>query len=305
MPIENDFLVFAGQSGANVVPQTSYAGQTWQQTGFVAGIAPSAQLNKPWRQSTIMAAVLAQFIVNNSGQPAIDDGTTATLLANFQAALLAAVPHGSVTFTANGNWTCPAGVTTAYFSGVGGGGGAGSGGSASGSGIGGGGGGGGAGTPLIHSAFTVVPGTVYAVVIGTAGVGGAAVASGSGNNGTAGGATTVAALSISLAGGGAGLGGTNSVGTAAGGVGGAGSPGGSYGSDAVASAGGGNGGPGASSSFGGGGGAGRGGVSGGLAGSNGGGYGSGGGGGGGSYTAGAGTGAAGGNGMPGYLKIEW
>lgn len=87
MPLENDFLVFAGQSGANVVPQASYAGQTWQQAGFSSGIAQSAQLNKPWRQSSIMAAVLAQFIVNNSGQPAIDDGTTATLLANLQTAV--------------------------------------------------------------------------------------------------------------------------------------------------------------------------------------------------------------------------
>lgn len=101
MAVQNDFLVFAGQSGANVVPQSSYAGQTWQQTGFIAGIAPSAQLNKPWRQSSIMAAVMAQFIVQNTGQPAVDDGTTSTLLGNLTAAT-AGRYLGTQTFLASG-----------------------------------------------------------------------------------------------------------------------------------------------------------------------------------------------------------
>jgi hypothetical protein len=301
MPIENDFLVFAGQSGANVVPQVSYAGQTWQQTGFSSGIAQSAQLNKPWRQSSIMAAVLAQFIVNNSGNPAIDDGTTATLLANLQIAISAAAAHGTAALTASGNWTCPLGVTTAFASACAAGGGGGSGGSGS-AGFGGGGGGGGAGQNIIRQAVTVVPGTVYPIVIGAAGTGGAAVSTGGGLNGTAGGITT--GLGLSLSGGGGGAGGAALALNAAGGGGGSGFPSGSFGTDSNSGSGAG-GGMGASSPFGGGGGSGRGAAGGAVPGALAGGYGTGGGGGGGTYTSGTGTGGSGGNGAPGFFSIEW
>lgn len=84
MTIQNDFLTFAGGTGANVITQAVYAALAAQQTGFQAGVAPSAQLNKVWRQSSIAAAVLAQFICDRSGQAAVDDGTTATLLANLK-----------------------------------------------------------------------------------------------------------------------------------------------------------------------------------------------------------------------------
>lgn len=91
MPIENDFLPFAVGAGANVEPQASYAAMTsLLKNGFQSGIANSQQLNKVWRQSSIMAAVIASFIVAETGQAAIDDGTTATLLANFTAAVNAA-----------------------------------------------------------------------------------------------------------------------------------------------------------------------------------------------------------------------
>ncbi|WP_232346403.1 hypothetical protein [Cupriavidus sp. USMAA2-4] len=88
MPIQNDFLPFAAGAGANVLTQAQYAALTSLiANGFSAGVAPSAQLNKVWRQSSIMTAVLAQFIVANTGQTAIDDGTTATLLANLATAI--------------------------------------------------------------------------------------------------------------------------------------------------------------------------------------------------------------------------
>lgn len=89
MTIENDFLPFATANGANVLTQAQYAALAALATGYQSGVANSAQLNKTWRQSSIMAAVLAQFIVNSTGQPAIDDGTTATLLANLAAAVSA------------------------------------------------------------------------------------------------------------------------------------------------------------------------------------------------------------------------
>ncbi|VVE79428.1 autotransporter outer membrane beta-barrel domain-containing protein [Pandoraea sputorum] len=86
----NDFLTFAGGSGANVLSQSDYAALAALATGFSAGVAQSAQVNKVLRQSSIMSAVVAQFIVANSGASAVDDGTTADLLRNFQTAVSAA-----------------------------------------------------------------------------------------------------------------------------------------------------------------------------------------------------------------------
>ncbi|MCA8177437.1 hypothetical protein LGM48_24260 [Burkholderia multivorans] len=90
MATQNDFLPFATGPGANVVDQATYAALGALTTGFLSGTAQSGQLNKVWRQSSIMAAVIAQFIVAQTGQAAVDDGTTATLLANFTKAVNAA-----------------------------------------------------------------------------------------------------------------------------------------------------------------------------------------------------------------------
>ena len=95
MTIENDFLPFAAGLGANVLTQAQYAAlPSLIANGFTAGVTPSIQVNKVWRQSSIMAAVLAQLIVAETGQPAIDDGTTATLLTNLQAAIAAISQQG-------------------------------------------------------------------------------------------------------------------------------------------------------------------------------------------------------------------
>ncbi|KUY54301.1 hypothetical protein [Burkholderia sp. RF2-non_BP3] len=85
----NNFKPFAAAGGANVMAQADYEALAALLTGFQSGTAQSQQLNKVWRQSSIMAAVLAQFIVDLTGQDAIDDGTTATLLANLKMAVQA------------------------------------------------------------------------------------------------------------------------------------------------------------------------------------------------------------------------
>jgi microcystin-dependent protein len=94
----NNFKAFAGGVSANVITQAAYEALALViANGFSAGTASSNQLNKVWRQSSIMAAVLAQFIVDETGLDAIDDGTTATLLANFKTAVSqAGVPAGTV-----------------------------------------------------------------------------------------------------------------------------------------------------------------------------------------------------------------
>ncbi|RQZ27474.1 hypothetical protein DIE16_31370 [Burkholderia sp. Bp9090] len=52
-----------------------------------------------WRQSSIMSAVLAQFISDRTGQNAVDDGTTATLLANLKLAAAALNGDAAQTFS--------------------------------------------------------------------------------------------------------------------------------------------------------------------------------------------------------------
>ena len=252
-------------------------------------------VNVPYGATTITSAMISQY----TGAPFL----SAALLAQIQAIPL----HGITQFTSSGNWTCPAGVTTAFFSGCAAGSGGGGGGGGVSSGFGSGGGGGGAGQPLVRTPYTVVPGTVYAVAIGAGGAGGiAAGGGGAGGSGGAGGNTTVSVLGITLAGAAGGGGGSNGTSNVAGGAPGAtGFPRGGYGCDSNSGSPA-MGGTGASGPFGGGGGAGRGGQGGGIAAVAAYGYGAGGGGGGGVYTnTSGGVGGNGTAGMPGFIVIEW
>jgi hypothetical protein len=92
----NDFLPFGTGGGANVIDQATYAALSARVAGFVAGVAVSAQLNKAWRQSSSMAAMIGQFIVDKAAVSATDDGDIATLETNFIAALRASVFQTSV-----------------------------------------------------------------------------------------------------------------------------------------------------------------------------------------------------------------
>jgi len=100
MSAENDFFPFAVGESANVLTQAEYAAETGLlQNGFSAGIAPSVQLNKVWRQSSIMAAVIAQFIAERTGENVIDDGTTTTILENLLASAAALNGDSTQTFS--------------------------------------------------------------------------------------------------------------------------------------------------------------------------------------------------------------
>ncbi|WP_116893732.1 phage tail protein [Pseudomonas syringae] len=210
-----------------------------------------------------------------------------------------------VRFTANGNWSCPDGVTTIWVSGSAGGGGGGSGGGLSQQGAGGG-GGGNAGQFVLAEAITVVPGTVYAITIGAGGAAGATAASGAaGKNGGAGGVTRFGTL-LGLAAGGGGAGGDITTG-AGGSAASLGAGGGSDGTDARGQYLGGDGGAGGPGPFGTAGGRGRAGAGGGGVGRTGSGFGGGGGGGGAGYGTAGGTanGGAGSPGLPGILILEY
>lgn len=90
----NNFKVFAGAVGADVISQSAYEALAALTNGFTTGTAISGQLNKVWRQSSIMSAVLAQFVADNSGHDVIDDGTTATILDDLELAIAAVASAG-------------------------------------------------------------------------------------------------------------------------------------------------------------------------------------------------------------------
>lgn len=81
----NDFKEFATGVGANVIDQATYDAAPWVETGFQAGLAQSAQLNKVWRQSAFVVSVLAQLIMIETDQDVLDDGDEATFMAQLEA----------------------------------------------------------------------------------------------------------------------------------------------------------------------------------------------------------------------------
>lgn len=90
----NDFLPFGSAVGANVSTQAEYAALAARANGFTAGTAVSKQLNKAWRQSSVMSATLAQFIADQSGNDVLDDGNLATIQTNLGLAIKAAIASG-------------------------------------------------------------------------------------------------------------------------------------------------------------------------------------------------------------------
>ena len=86
----NEFLTFGADPAANAMAQVDYAGSSFLPTrllGFQTGVAPSIQLNKVWRQASLMSSMLGAFI-DQAGMNALDDGNgIATLLPNFTTAI--------------------------------------------------------------------------------------------------------------------------------------------------------------------------------------------------------------------------
>lgn len=92
-----DFLPFANSDTSNVIDQAQYVNLQARGTGFIAGVAQSAQLNKVWRQSSLMSAALAQFISVMTQSDVIDDGNVAGLADKLSFAIGGAgVPKGGI-----------------------------------------------------------------------------------------------------------------------------------------------------------------------------------------------------------------
>lgn len=98
MVATTDFLPVATAGGANVDTQGNFAGSGYQTQGFAAGLAQSKQMNKVFRQSSMMAAAWAQFCVGQ-GISVPDDGNLPNLQTNIQSALLAFIAANGIGFT--------------------------------------------------------------------------------------------------------------------------------------------------------------------------------------------------------------
>ncbi|HCI4894220.1 TPA: phage tail protein [Escherichia coli] len=71
---KNDFKPFATAANANVTAQADWESLPALLSGFTAGKASSAQVNKAIRQASFIAAALAQYTANKSRLDVLDDG---------------------------------------------------------------------------------------------------------------------------------------------------------------------------------------------------------------------------------------
>lgn len=83
---KNDFKPFATGAGANVMSQADWEALPALLSGFTAGKASSAQVNKAIRQAAFIAAALAQYTANKSGLDVLDDGDVAGFIAKMSSA---------------------------------------------------------------------------------------------------------------------------------------------------------------------------------------------------------------------------
>lgn len=125
---KNEFLPFGTAANANVLPNADYLALPERSSGFNSGVAKSEQLNTVWRQASVIASVVAQFIADNSGQDVLDDGNVTTLKNSLEQALSAQATGRLLnvrTFTSSGTYTPTPGTKSIIAEGVGGGGGSG------------------------------------------------------------------------------------------------------------------------------------------------------------------------------------
>ncbi|NTG00120.1 hypothetical protein G6L30_08300 [Agrobacterium rhizogenes] len=80
----NQYLPFATGGGANVLAISAYTSLAARTAGFTAGTALSVNLNTVWRQASVPAAMIGQFVGDIGGYDALDDGSVASLLLSFE-----------------------------------------------------------------------------------------------------------------------------------------------------------------------------------------------------------------------------
>lgn len=79
----NDFKLWATGLNADVYSPIDYQNLAYRPVGVGTGKASSTAANTVWRQASIMSTMIAQFIVDRLNVDVTDDGTIATIEANF------------------------------------------------------------------------------------------------------------------------------------------------------------------------------------------------------------------------------
>ncbi|WP_249039560.1 gp53-like domain-containing protein [Enterobacter ludwigii] len=98
----NNFKAFALDPNANVMSQADWEALPALLSGFTAGKASSAQVNKAIRQATTIAALVGQFIAK-SGVDALDNADVNGLVTKFTNALTANLSLGTASKRNVGN----------------------------------------------------------------------------------------------------------------------------------------------------------------------------------------------------------
>ena len=122
----NNFKPFANGSNANVTSQSDYEALSALSSGFQAGKASSAQINKALRQSSVMSYVLAQFISDSTSSDVLDNGVPDSILTSMKSAMTNLTPGrllNVVTIYTSGTYTPTPGTKKIIVEMVGGGGG--------------------------------------------------------------------------------------------------------------------------------------------------------------------------------------
>lgn len=115
----NQYLPFATGGGANVLTPSDYSGLAARLVGFSAGTALSQQLNSVWRQSSVAAAMIGQFINDVGGADALDDGNVENLLTSFERSIQRGkLNYGAASGTANALVATLDPAPTAYIDGM-------------------------------------------------------------------------------------------------------------------------------------------------------------------------------------------
>uniref|UniRef100_UPI0006AA3FB0 phage tail protein n=2 Tax=Xenorhabdus TaxID=626 RepID=UPI0006AA3FB0 len=98
---KNEFLPFGLADGSNVLSNEEYGKLAARTNGFSSGVAKSQELNKVWRQASVITTVVAQFIAETTGSDVLDDGNLVTLqnglLNALRATVDSTVPAASLT----------------------------------------------------------------------------------------------------------------------------------------------------------------------------------------------------------------
>ncbi len=91
----NQFKPFATGGGANVLSQAAWEALAALATGFSAGTAASAQVNKAIRQGNFGTAVLMQYIAETLNSDSLDNGDLAAHVIRLRDALSAGATNPS------------------------------------------------------------------------------------------------------------------------------------------------------------------------------------------------------------------